>query len=82
MNAIGRREDEFPPTRPFRISYIVIAVLMVLDLGVLIPSAIFGGGDAWGVLLGESFALALFLVFWLLQTAQKWDDPDPTLIAI
>ncbi len=39
VNAIGRREDEFPPTRPFRISYITIAVLMVLDMGVLIPSA-------------------------------------------
>ena len=81
VNARGRREDEFPPTRPFRISYIVIAVLMVLDLGVLIPATLFGGGAAWGVLLGESFALALFLVFWLLQTAQKWDDPDPSIQA-
>jgi hypothetical protein len=82
VNAIGRREDEFPPTRPFRISYVVIAVLMVLDMGVLIPSAIFGGGDAWGVLVCESLALALFLVFWILQTAQKWDESDPTLIAV
>ena len=81
VNAVGRREDEFPPTRPFRISYIVLAVLMVLDLGVLIPSTVFGGGAAWGVLVGEVFALALFLIFWLLQTAQKWDDPDPSLRA-
>ncbi len=79
VNAVGRREDEFPPTRAFRVSYIVLAVLMVLDLGVLIPSTVFGGGAAWGVLIGEAFALGLFLIFWLLQTAQKWDDPDPSL---
>ena len=55
---------------------------MVLDLGVLIPSTVFGGGAAWGVLIGEAFALGLFLIFWLLQTAQKWDDPDPSLRAV
>ena len=26
-------------------------------------------------------ALGLFAVFWILQSAQKWHDPDPSLIA-
>ena len=30
------------------------------------------------VLVGEFIALVLFVVFWLVQSAQKWDEPDPT----
>ena len=30
------------------------------------------------VLIGEFIALVLFVIFWLVQSAQKWDEPDPT----
>jgi len=37
--------------------------------------------DLPAVLAGELVALALFLVFWMMQTAQKWSLADPALRA-
>ena len=33
------------------------------------------------VFLGEGVALVLFAVFWLLQTVELWNEPDPRLLA-
>jgi hypothetical protein len=33
------------------------------------------------VLVGEVGLICLFAVFWLAQTAQKWDEADPSLLA-
>jgi hypothetical protein len=33
------------------------------------------------VFVCEFVALGLFLVFWVLQSMQKWHDPNPSLMA-
>lgn len=63
-----------------RITYLVIAGLLVLDLIATI-AVVLTGSAAGGylVLIGEVVALVLFAVFWVLQSVQKWDDPNPSL---
>ncbi|KAA9107774.1 hypothetical protein [Microbacterium rhizomatis] len=58
-------------------SYIVISIALVIDVLVL---AVFGAtrsGGTYGVLVGEVIALLLFLAFWVVQSIQNWNDPDP-----
>lgn len=31
--------------------------------------------------MGESVALALFAVFWIVQTVELWDEVDPSIAA-
>lgn len=67
-----------------RASYLIIAVAMGLDLvGIVVVVASGANIDAVPppVFIGESIALALFAIFWVLQTIQKWDEPDPGLVA-
>ncbi|KEP74077.1 hypothetical protein HR12_22050 [Microbacterium sp. SUBG005] len=33
------------------------------------------------VLVGEAVALALFAVFWIVQTIELWDEVDPSIRA-
>jgi hypothetical protein len=63
-----------------RRAYLVIAVALVVDL-VLTVAAVATGLDAGVpvVLIGEALALALFAVFWVLQSLQRWNDPDPAV---
>lgn len=70
-----------PPHRRMRNAYVMISVLLVLDLIVLavITLGRFGGP---GLLIGETIALVLFAVFWVLQTAQKWNQPNPSLVGV
>ncbi|MFJ4038173.1 hypothetical protein ACIPVB_08795 [Microbacterium sp. NPDC090007] len=56
----------------------IVAVLLLLVIGVV------AGVERTGfpvVLVGESIALLLFSVFWLVQTVELWDEPDPTVRA-
>jgi len=73
--------------RGFRTAYGVIAAGVLLSLAGLFASlvgAAAGTGDPGGVpwvFVGESVALALFAVFWIVQTAELWNDVDPAVRA-
>lgn len=58
--------------RVWRVVYAVIAVLIVVDLVSL------AFARSW--LVGEAIALALFLVFWLAQTVERWNEVDPGIL--
>ena len=81
LNALPHHDDEYPPGRRLRVAYAAIAALLLLDVLALLAIVLTGAGPAWGVFAGEVAALVLFLVFWALQTAQKWGQPDPALSA-
>ncbi|MCS5713475.1 hypothetical protein NVV95_02785 [Herbiconiux sp. CPCC 205716] len=73
-----------PPARWLRRSYGVLAAALVLDLALTVAAVLTGHADDTApppVLMGESIALALFVVFWVLQSAERWDDPDPAVLA-
>ena len=84
LNAFWRTSSE-PPPRWLRIVYIVIAVILIVDLIALV-AATFVEWDAvddvfpW-ILIGEAVALVAFLVFWWLQTWQRWNEIDPASLA-
>lgn len=80
LNAFWRTTSEAPP-RWLRITYIVIAVVLAVDLVVLIFATITlwdaaGTAPPW-ILVGEAVALLAFLAFWWLQTWQRWNEVDP-----
>lgn len=58
--------------RRWRRVYATVAALMVLDLVWL------GFARSW--LVGEAIALVLFLVFWLVQTLERWNELDPGIL--
>ncbi|GEB44980.1 hypothetical protein MTE01_09250 [Microbacterium testaceum] len=67
--------------RGVRLAYAAVAVGIVLTL-VLLVLGVVSGLERTGfpvVLVGESVALALFAVFWLVQTVELWNDVDPPL---
>ncbi|MFH8249093.1 hypothetical protein ACH3VR_01835 [Microbacterium sp. B2969] len=72
------------PSRALAITNIVIAAALVLDILVVVvfitrdevPDAAIPP-----IFVCEFIALGLFMVFWLLQSAQKWRDPNPSLMA-
>lgn len=74
-----RPSDAHPPAKRMRIGYVVVAIALLLDLATTVVSAVLF--DLPVVLAGELVALALFLVFWMMQTAQKWSLADPALRA-
>jgi hypothetical protein len=68
--------------RGLRAVYTVVAVGTVASLVFLV--VVVTGGRAHGtslVLLAESVALGLFAIFWLTQSVEFWDDPDPALLS-
>jgi len=67
--------------RGVRIAYATVAVGIVVTLVLLLIGVITGLERAGApvVLVGESVALALFAVFWLVQTVELWNEADPTL---
>lgn len=80
LNAFWRTSSRTPP-RWLRITYIAIAAVLVVDMIVLL-AATFARRDADGaappwILVGEAVALVVFLLFWMLQTWQRWDEDDP-----
>ncbi|GAA1993854.1 hypothetical protein [Microbacterium pumilum] len=72
----------------FRALYLVFAVLFTLSLFFVAAVSVLNlvGADPVGetgvplILVGECAALGLFAMFWLAQTAQKWDEVDPSII--
>ncbi|WP_150958911.1 hypothetical protein [Microbacterium testaceum] len=67
--------------RGVRIAYAVVAGGIVLTLLLLVVGVV-AGVERWGfpvVVVGEAVALALFAVFWLVQTVELWNEVDPTL---
>lgn len=73
---------------PYRAIYAVLAMLIVVSLLFIVAVTLFhlAGVDlvaATGaplILIGELVALGLFAMFWLTQTAQKWDEVNPSII--
>ena len=64
--------------------YWIVAVAMTVDIAVIVVVASTGGiADAAvpPLLVGEVVALMLFVVFWVLQSIEKWDDADPSVAA-
>ncbi len=77
LNAFPRRD---PPTPPFRVAYVTIAVLLVVVLGFYVTLAVLADEiRVPTILLSESAALALFFAFWVVQCIEKWNDPNPSL---
>jgi hypothetical protein len=74
------RPPERGPARWHKAAYWVIAVGMLVDSGVIVVLVATKrdiGAIPPPVFVGEFIALALFVIFWLLQTVQKWDAVDP-----
>ncbi|BDV29769.1 hypothetical protein [Microbacterium terricola] len=84
LNAFWRETDDGPePTPGQRLTYAVIGVLMILDMVLLIVAGMLRPdpeGFPW-IFVGEAIALMLFAVFWVVQTVQRWDDPDQPSVA-
>jgi hypothetical protein len=71
-----------PPPWHTRV-YWIIAIAMAADIVVLVIVVSLGadtGITPPPVLVGEAVALVLFVLFWTLQSVEKWVDPDPGLV--
>lgn len=84
--AIAAWRPQRAPER-FRPAYAAVAIGILIALAGLAATLVLAlrGVDVtrpvpW-VFLGEAAALALFAVFWLLQTVELWNEPDPRLRA-
>jgi len=69
--------------RGYSIAYAGLAVLLAVTDLALVVLVVSGRGEAllgeqW-LLIVEAVALALFTVFWVLQTVENWGEPDPSL---
>jgi hypothetical protein len=83
VNAVAPPSGPGVPAAPWlRRSYGILAVALVIDLAVTVVAVLTGHADD-GVppplFVGEAVALALFVVFWVLQSVERWDDPDPAV---
>lgn len=67
--------------RGVRIAYAIVAAGIASTLVLLVVALVTGldRGAFPVVLAGESLALALFAVFWAVQTVELWNDADPTV---
>lgn len=72
-----RPSADHPPGRRMRIGYVIIALALLIDLTATFAFGVIA--DLPVVLVGELVALGLFVLFWMMQTAQKWSTPDPSL---
>lgn len=59
---------------------VVLAALVTVLVLRLNGSAVGGATGIPVVFVGEGIALVLFTVFWIVQTAQHWNETDPTLV--
>ncbi|QAY58626.1 hypothetical protein ET475_00470 [Microbacterium protaetiae] len=70
----------------WRVIYLVVAIGMAASLLFLAAVGIarLAGADLAGqpwILVGEVGLIAFFAAFWIAQTAQKWNEVDPSLLA-
>lgn len=71
----------------FRVLYAAVAVGILGALIALVVVLVAGGaatatvGGVPVIFLGESVVVTLFAVFWLVQTVELWNAPDPALRA-
>ena len=72
---LSHKTDEKPYKAGYVIVYLVIPAVMIADIIVLLH---FIGPHTTGslVMICEATALALFAVFWVIQTIQRWSDPS------
>jgi hypothetical protein len=80
LNAFPRRGPA--PSPVFRALYIAIAtglIVLLVAYAVLLPQARTAGIPI--VLVVETAALTLFFAFWVVQGAEKWPEPDPSIVA-
>jgi hypothetical protein len=83
---VSRRRGEQPNDGEAEIKkrhlvvYIAVPAAMIIDIGWLIWIVHSDAEGSW-VLLGEVVALALFAVFWVVQTLQRWGDPNQSSLA-
>lgn len=69
------------PAPVFRALYIAIAVgLVVLLVAYAVLLSQPGAAGIPIILITEAAALALFFAFWVVQSVEKWGEPDPTLL--
>ncbi|MHC2184742.1 hypothetical protein [Rathayibacter agropyri] len=88
LHAVAVREEgaSGPGTpRFYSRCYAALSVLIAaVDISLIVLLLTRSGaallGEQW-LLIGEAAALALFGVFWILQTVENWDEPDATLLA-
>ena len=74
---------EKTPTRRVKRTYRIIGVVMGVNVAVTIALIIAGlDVSPWPPVgfIGELIALALFFVFWILQSSRVWDEDDPETI--
>lgn len=69
---------EKSPTRRVRRTYRIIGVIMGLNVGltILLITAGVEGPERPVGFVGELLALALFFVFWILQSSRVWDEDE------
>lgn len=66
----------------FRVAYSAVAAGILASLGlIVVDSLISGSGPTPAFFAGQVGALAFFAAFWVVQTVEFWDDPDPQLHA-
>lgn len=72
------------PSRALAVTNIAIAAALVVDIAVLVAFIARGeipDAEVPPIFVCEFVALGLFGLFWALQSAQKWRDPDPSILA-
>jgi hypothetical protein len=82
-------EADAAARRMYRVLYSVIAVGILITLGLLLVVIVLKvqGVDLVAstglplIFIGEATALILFAGFWLIQTVELWDDPNPRLLS-
>ncbi len=72
----GRRRGRAPYRTGYAVVYIAVPLLMLTDLVVLL-GIVQAGTAGPGVFACEAIALALFAIFWVVQTIQRWPEPNP-----
>ncbi|MCM3502424.1 hypothetical protein M3667_11125 [Microbacterium sp. P26] len=79
--AAWRPQPRDAPRRGVRAAYGIVAAAILLTLALLVAGVVLGVDERGFpvVFVGEAVALVLFAVFWLIQTVELWNEPDPSL---
>lgn len=80
LRSIRPFDGERPRSHPVQLAFATIGAGIALDVAALIVVGAVSHGPTVAVLVLEVVALALFTVFWLLQSGRTWDAADPAFI--